>query len=148
MEHVGGDVGGLAGDLVSPTGVVADASDNGANITPGHGDGLAVVEGLDGGEEVGVLLDNVGELVHESAAVLGGGLLPGGVEGLAGGGDGEVYILLGGLADGGDDLFGRGVDDFKLLLVNPFDPLVVDEPVVGEKRRVLVKVARGGGRGV
>ncbi len=134
MEHVGGDISGLAGDLVRPAGVVADAANDGADITLGHGDGLAVVERLDGGEEVGVLLNNVGELVQEPAAVVGCGLLPGGVEGLAGGGDGDVDILLGGLADRGNDLFGGGVDDFKLLLVDTLNPFVVNEPSRGGKR--------------
>lgn len=129
MEHVGGNVHGLALNLVGPAGVVADAANDGANIALGHGDGLAIVERLDGGEKVNVLLGNVGQLVHEGTTLLRGDLGPGGVKGLAGSGYGEVDILLGGLANGGDDFLGGGVDDFKLALVNSLGPFTVDEAV-------------------
>ncbi|KAJ3486862.1 hypothetical protein NLG97_g6532 [Lecanicillium saksenae] len=52
---------------------------------------------------------------------------------------GEVDILLVTLADGGDDLLGGGVDDFKLLLVDTLNPLVVDEP--GVKTRLAFQAA-------
>lgn len=128
MEHVGLNVNRLSGDLVGPAGVESYASDDGGNIASSVSDGLAVVKGLDGGEHLGVPLQELGELVEELASLMGSHLLPCGVEGLAGGGYGDVDILLGGLADGGDDLFGGGVDDLELLLVNTLDPLVVDEP--------------------
>lgn len=99
VEHVGGNVDGLALNLVGPATVVTDAGGNGADIALGHGDGLAVVKGLDGGEQVEVLLDKVGELEKQAAALRGSDLAPCGLESLAGGGDGEIDILLGGLTD-------------------------------------------------
>lgn len=54
--------------------------------------------------------------------------LPCTVEGLAGGRDGDVDVLLCGLADGCDDLLGGGVDDLELLLVDTLNPLIVNEP--------------------
>lgn len=128
MEHVGGDVNGLALNLVGPSSVVSDAASNSADITLGHGDGLAIVKRLDGSEELEVLLNEIGKLNHQDGSLLGSNLLPCGLERLAGGGDSKVDILLGGFANGGDDLFGGGVDDLELLLVNTLNPLVVDEP--------------------
>lgn len=129
MEHVGGDVNGLALDLVGPTSVVPQAADDGTDVTLGHGDGLSVVERLDGGEELSVLLCEVGELQQVDGALAGGGLSPDTLEGLAGGGDGDIDILLGSLVDGADNLLGGGVDDLEGLLVDTLNPLVVDEPV-------------------
>jgi hypothetical protein len=88
VEHVGGNVNGLASDLVGPSTVVAEAGNDGTDVAAGHGDGLAVVEGLDSSEEVEVGLGEVGKLKQQLAAGVGGRLAPCGVEGLAGGGDG------------------------------------------------------------
>lgn len=128
VEHVRSDIEGLALDLVCPTSVVPDATDDGTDVTPGHADGLAIVEGLDGGQQVEVLLGEVGELEQQDAALVRGGLAPRSLEGLAGGGDGEVDVLLGSLAHGADDLLCCGVDDLEGLLVDGLYPLVVDEP--------------------
>lgn len=127
MEHVGGDIDGLALDLIGPTTIVAEAANNGTDVAAGVGDGLAVVERLNSGEELEVLLGEVGELEEEVTSLLGGGLPPLALEGLASGGDGQVDILLGTLADGGDDLLGGGVDNLELLLVDTLSPLAVDE---------------------
>lgn len=126
-ECVGVDIDGLALDLVGPAGVVTKGVDGHGHVAAGHGDGLAVVERLDGGQEVEVLLGDVGELVQHGAALFRGDPAPLALEGLAGGSDGDVDILLGGLGDGADDLLGRGVDDLKGLLVDTVNPLVVDE---------------------
>lgn len=141
MEHVGGNVDGLALDLVGPATIVAEAADDGTDIATGVGDGLAVVEGLDGSEEVEVLLGEVGELEEEVASLLGSGLLPLALESLAGSGDGQVDILLSTLADGGDGLLGGGVDDLELLLVDTLNPLAVDVEADG----LLVGTSDGGG---
>lgn len=131
MEHLGVDVNRLSVNLVGPAGVVADALDDGTDVAAGHGDGLAVVERLDGGNEVGVLLNNVGELHKHDGTAVRRDLGPLALKGLAGGLDGNVDILLGTLADRGDDLLGGGVDDLELLLVGALDPLVVDEAAEG-----------------
>jgi hypothetical protein len=131
VKHVRGNINSLALNLVGPAAVVAEALDNAADVALGHGDGLAVVEGLDGGEELEVLLDEVGELEDHDGAGVGSDLAPGALEGLAGGLDGGVDILLGGLADRGDDLLGGGIDGLELLLLGTLDPLVVDEAVRG-----------------
>ena len=127
VEGVRGGVDGLALNLVGPTAVVAQAAGAHADVDLGHVDGLAVVERLDGGEEVEVLLEQLREAVQQLAAVLRRLLPPGALEGLAGGGDGDVDILLGGLLDGADDLFVGGVDDLEGLAVDGLDELVVDE---------------------
>lgn len=69
---------------------------------------------------------------------MGRGLLPGCVESLAGSRDGGIDILLSSLADRSDDLFGGGVDDLELLLVNTLDPFVVDEPGPSQHEILLV----------
>lgn len=128
MQHVGVDVDGLACDLVGPAAVVAEALDHGTDIALGHGDRLSVVERLDSGKQVSVLLCQVGELEDDLGTVLGRDAAPLALESLAGGLDGNVDILLGSLGHGGDDLFGGGVDDLEGLLVGTLNPFVVDEP--------------------
>lgn len=127
-EGLGVSVNGLASDLIGPATVVAQAAGSIGNIDLGHGDGLAVIEGLDGSQGLHITLEEVGQLGKHTAAVRGGHLLPGTLEGLAGGLDSDVDILLGSLVDGGDGLFGGGVQGFEGLAVNTLDEFVVDEP--------------------
>ena len=142
MEHIGGDVERLALNLISPASIVAEAANNGANVGLSHGDGLAIVERFDSSKQVGILLRNIGQLVHEDTSLLRRDLGPGGVEGLAGRSNSKVDILLGGFADRGDDLFSSGVDDFKLALVQGFDPFAIDEAV--EKMPTVSLVSKPG----
>jgi hypothetical protein len=131
VESVGGGVNDLALDLVRPTTVVPQAADAHADVDLGHGDGLAVVERLNRGEQVQVLLEQVGELHEKSATVLWGLFPPWALEGLACGGDGNVDILLRGLLDRGDDTLVCGVDHIEGPALCGFDELVVDEPGEG-----------------
>ena len=94
MEHVRRDVNRLALHLVGPTSVVPYASKNSTNITTSHADGLAVVEGFDSGKEVRVLLNQLCELKQVDTPLLGRGVAPCGLEGLAGGCYGDIDILL------------------------------------------------------
>jgi hypothetical protein len=127
VEHVGLDINGLSLDLVGPAGIVSESANDGGNIATGVADGLSVVERLNSGEDLLVLVADFGELLEEDTTLVGGGELPLSVESLAGSGDGEIDVLLGTLADGGDDLLGGGVDDLELLLVDTLDPLAVNE---------------------
>jgi hypothetical protein len=127
VEHVGGNVDGLALDLVGPTAVVSYATNHGTDVSPSHADGLAIVEGLDGGQEIQVLFADLGELDHQDTPLLRSHVFPRALEGFSGGCDGEVDILLGGLGDRADDLLGCGVDDLEGLLVDALYPLIVDE---------------------
>lgn len=127
MEHIRGDVDRLALDLVGPSTIVAESLHHGTEITLGHADGLAIVERLDGREKVDVLLDEIGELPQQLAAVVGGSCAPLALESCAGGLHGNIDILLSGLTDGGDDLLSGGVDGLELLLLDTLDELVVDE---------------------
>lgn len=129
MEHVWGNINGLAGNLVGPSTVVTEAASYSANVAAGHGDGLSIVQRLNSSQEIGVSLDQVSELGEEPAALGRGNLAPCGSECLAGCGDSNVYVLLGGLGDGGNDFFGGGVDNLECLLVDTLNPLVVDEPI-------------------
>ena len=128
VEGVGGGVDDLALNLVGPAAVVAESANAHGDVDLGHADGLAVVEGFDRGEEIGVLFKQAGELVQELATVFRGFLPPRALESLAGGGNGDVDILLGGLVDGADDLLGGGVDGLESLAIDTFYELVVDEP--------------------
>ena len=129
VEGVGGGVGDTALDLVGPAAVVSEAACAHADVDLGHVKGLAVVERLNGCEEVEVLLEQLRELDEELSSVLWGLLPPWALEGLAGRGYGNVDILLGGLLDLADDLLVRWVVDLELLAVNGLHPLVVDETV-------------------
>lgn len=128
MVWVGVD--NLALNLVGPAGVVVEGTSSHADINLGHGDGLSVVESLDSGEGVEVLLHEVGELVEQLSTVLWGLTSPWSLECLTGSGDGDVYILLGCLVNGCDDLLGSWVDGLELASVNTGNELVVDETAV------------------
>jgi len=117
VECVGGSVDDLALDLVRPTSVVPQGSGAHAHVTLRHGDGLAVVKRLDGGEDIEVLVEQVAELVQQLSALLGINLPPRALESFPCSGDGNVDILLGGLVDGADDTLVGGVYDLKGLAV-------------------------------
>lgn len=103
---------GLALDLVRPAGVVAEAGDDGLDVGLCPEEGLAVVEGLDGGKRVDVVLDELGEAGEELAALrTGHGEPVDGLEGVVCSLNCGVDVLGGTLADLGDQLARRGVDD-------------------------------------
>lgn len=129
MEHVWRNINRLALNLVGPAAIVPNATNNGANISTSHGDGLAIVKGLDGSKELKVLLDQVGKLKQQVSTLLRGNLAPRALEGIASSLDGNVDVGLGGFVDGADDLLGGGIDDLKGLLLDTLDELVVDEAV-------------------
>jgi len=62
VQHIRGDINSLALDLVGPSTVVTDGSNYSTHVTPGIGNGLAVIERLDGGKEILVRLKEIGEL--------------------------------------------------------------------------------------
>jgi hypothetical protein len=146
VKHVRGNVDGLTLNLVGPASVVSQATNYGAHITTRQQHRLAIVEGLHGGEPFGILLNNVGELEHQSAALLRGDCPPLALERLPRGSDGDVDILLGGLVHGADNLLGGRVDDLKGLLVGALDELVVDESVGGEGQDQRRRLGGGGYR--
>lgn len=146
VEHVGLDIDGLSLDLVGPAGIVSESANDGGNIATGVVDGLSVVERLNSGEDLLVLVADIGELLEEDTTVVGGDGLPLSVKGLAGGGDGEIDVLLGTLADGGDDLLGGGVDDLDLLLVDTLNPLAVNEAGDVLVRNILLEPRNPGER--
>jgi len=138
VECVGCCVDDLALDLIGPTSVVPQTSSGSRYIDVlGHAEGLAVVEGLDSSEKVGILEEQVGKLDKKLSAVLGCLLPPWPVESLAGRLNGDVNILLAGLLDVCDNLFCGRVDNLECLAVNGLDELVVDEETSG-----LVVLAR------
>lgn len=127
MKHVRGNINRLALDLVCPAAIIPYAADNGTDVAAGHADGLSIVERLDRGEQVTVLLGDLGELEQVDASLLWGGVVPCSLEGLPGGGYGNIDILLVALGNGADNLLGGRVDDLEGLLIGTLDPLVVDE---------------------
>lgn len=127
-EGLGVGVNSLTVDLVGPAGVVTEAAQSVGQVDLGHGEGLAVVEGLNGGDSINVALNQVGQLVQETATVGGGNPAPFTLVGLAGSGHGDVDILLVGLVDGGNDLLVGGVDGLKGLALGTLDIFIVDEP--------------------
>jgi hypothetical protein len=137
VEGIRRSLDDLALDLVCPSTVVPQATGTGTDIALGHGDGLAIVQRLDGGEEVDVLLKQIGELVEVLSALLGGYLPPRAFEGFPRGRYGDVDVLLGGLRYGADDRLVGGVNDLERLAVDALDPLVVDEAVLLVSRETV-----------
>ena len=128
VEGIGGGVHDLALDLVCPAAVVSQAAGAHADVDLGHVDGLAVVEGLNRGEELDVLLEEICERDKVLATVLWSLLPPWALECLAGCRYGNVDVLLCGLVDLASHALVRWVDDIELLALNTFHELVVDEP--------------------
>ncbi len=92
-EEAAADGDGAALDLVGPAGVVAERVDDALHVAARVADGLAAVERLERGQLLGVLLDEVGELEHQPAALGGVHRRPGaGLQGRAGGLDGLVDV--------------------------------------------------------
>ena len=99
-------------DLRRPAGEVAQVADRARDVDVlGEPDRLAVVERLDLGELLRVLLERVGERVHQPLAA-GRGHRPPRARGerLACGGDGAVDVLGAAVGDLGDLAAGGGVD--------------------------------------
>ena len=69
-KSIGVSVDNLSLDLVGPASVVSQAASNHADVNFCHADGLTIVEGLDSGQEVCVLLDQVGKVDQQLAPVL------------------------------------------------------------------------------
>ena len=99
-------------------------------------DRLAVVEGLEQREVLGVLLDDVGDLVQDDGALRLGGLAPA-LEGSPCGVDGAVDVLLRSVRDGGE-LFAVGrAEHIKGLPIGGRGPFAADIESVGFLSRVL-----------
>jgi hypothetical protein len=128
VHGVGVGVDGLAANLVGPSAVVTQATGRVGHVQLGHGQGLAVVQGFDAGDDVHIPLEEVGQLGQHPTSVGGGDMLPGALICRSGRLDGDVDILLGGLVDGSDDLLVVGVDGLEGLAIDTLDELVVDKP--------------------
>lgn len=132
VKHIRGNVDGFTLDLISPTAVVSQTTDNGVNVTTGVVDRLSIIKRFNSGEKLLVLLGQVGQLVQKVSPFTGRCALPCVFKRLSSSRHGEVDVLLGAFVDGSDDLFVRGVDDFELSLVDTLDPFAIDEPSGGE----------------
>lgn len=99
------------------------------DVDGGHAQGLAVVQRLDGGQRLCVFLYQVGQIGKTAASGLRVDLPPVALEGLAGGGNGDIDIFFGGFLNSDDRLLVGRVDGLKGLAVDAFDPFVVDKSV-------------------
>lgn len=128
-EVVAANGDGLAVDFVGVAGVVAEAVDREREIGSfAVADGFAVVERFEGGELGGFLFDEIGEFVHEAAAVAGVHSGPfAAIELLAGGFDGEVNIGSVAFGHAGDHFFGGWVERVESFATLGGNPLTADE---------------------
>ena len=119
-------------DLGGPAGHVAEHVDGERHVgSAGDGDGLAVVERFEFGKLVEVLLEQVGELPDEAAALGGLHAGPGAVvEGGARGADGAVDVFCFGLGDMGHDFAGGGIVDGEGLAGRREDEASIDKHAV------------------
>ena len=92
-------------------------------------DRLAVVDGLDRGEHLEVLVDAVGDLVEDLGALGGRGVAPG-VFGLMRGVERKLDISGLRAGDLADRLAGNGADIVEILSVDRRHPFAADEIVV------------------
>lgn len=92
VEGVAAGVDNLALDLVGPSAVVPQAARAVSDVTCGHSQGLSVVERLDGGEGLGVLVEEVGKFGEHLSTVTRCHVSPATLKRLAGCCDGDVDI--------------------------------------------------------
>ena len=128
-EVVAADRNRLALNLVGPTGVVAQAVDHQRNVGRARvADRLAVVERFERRQLVGLFLDQVGQLVHQGAAIAGIHLRPRAVvERLAGRIDRRIDVGLVAFGHFADHFFGGRVNRFECLAAGRRHPLAADE---------------------
>ena len=133
-----------------PSGHIAEEVDSERNVGgAGNGEGLAVVEGFEGGEFFGVLFEKIGKFPDELAALGGGHAGPwSAVEGAAGGADGGIDV--GAIAFGNlrEDFSGGGIVGGEGLAGSGVDPLAVDEHFAGggdEVGDARIDIDRGNG---
>ncbi len=133
---------GAAFHLVRPTGVIAERVDDALEVAGRVRDGLAAIVGFERGEFARVLLDQVGELRDEKAAIGGIHRCPrAGFQGAARGLDGAVDVDGGRFRDARDHLTGRRVDRFEFTPLGRINELVVDQQT---SLADLGAIARGG----
>ena len=116
-------------------GEIAEMIDGERDVGEGRlADRLAVVDGLDRGEHLEVLLHAVGDLVEDLGALGGCGVAPG-VLGLMRGV--ERKLDVGGLRAGdlADRLAGNGADIVEILAVDRRHPFAADEIFVARAQR-------------
>ena len=116
-------------------GEIAEMVDRQRDVGEGRlADRLAVVDGLDRGEHLEVLLHAVGDLVEDLGALGGRGVAPG-VLGLMRGV--ERKLDIGGLRAGdlADRLAGDGADIVEIVAVDRRHPFAADEIVVARAQR-------------
>jgi hypothetical protein len=102
----------------------------------GEPDRLAVVERLELGQLVRVLLHEVGELEHQPRPGCRGQLAPLALERPAGGLNRAIDVLRSGVGDLGDRLAGGRVDRLEGPTVGGVRPLAADNQAVGPRREV------------
>ena len=124
---------GLAVDLRRPAAVVAiDLAGHRHVDVLRLGERLADVEGLDGGELLGVLVDEVGEPEQAAAAGARVEVAPDVLEGGAGGADGPVDVGRRPRGDGGEHLAGGRVERLDGGVGLGVDPVAADEQLPGQ----------------
>ena len=115
-------------DLVGPARVVAQRVADALHVALRVGDRLAAVERLERGQLGGVLLDQVGQLEQQPAAIGGVHRAPGArFEGPPRRLDRLVDVGRAGRRDLGDHLARRRVVRLELAAIDRVDPLIVDE---------------------
>lgn len=120
----------LTVNLIRPTSIIPKHRNRLRDILAEHNiERLAVVPGIDGGQNVLVALAQVSQLPEESAALLGRQVSPfrAGLESRSCCCDGGVDVLLACGLDFGDDGFVERVDCFDGLAGGGGDEFVVDE---------------------
>src|SRR5690349_831445 len=118
----------LAGELVGPARVVAERLDRHRDVDLRLEQRLAVVPGLDLGDLLGALLQQLGHPVQQLPALPGRELAPlFRVETGAGGSYRRVDLRVPRFGDFGERLFGRGIGEAVALRGRP--PLAADQQV-------------------
>ncbi len=101
--------------------------DRGGDVALGRAEGLAVVERLELGELGAVCLQQVGERVHQPAALRRRELSHRPVERLAGRADGAVDVGGAGVGEGDDRLARGGIDGLERAPVGGLHGLTTDQ---------------------
>ncbi len=129
----------FAAQLGRPAGHVVDHADGAGHIDGGgHALGLAVVDGLQLGELVGMGGEQIGELVHDGFAHDGRQVGPAAVvERAARGGDGAIDIGIGRVDEAAHHLARAGIDHIEGRAAGRVDPAAIDEELGLAGQRLL-----------
>ncbi|KAH3660227.1 hypothetical protein OGAPHI_007432 [Ogataea philodendri] len=138
----------LTGQLVCPTSTRSDVVDDQSNVSLSQLQGLTVVKRLDSSQGLLVLLQELSKVVQSLTTNGRVDLTPAALKSSLSSIHGVVNVLLAGLVDLANFLFGRRVDNLKGLVLPGRNKFIVDEQTSRLFVSLTIRKGDGGGERV